>query len=386
MYRYIRAVKFQAILALAVTLAACTAEQPDNRFTITGSAEGVPNQTIFLKTPAADGEESKVAYSAQIVDGQFAFSGELLHPPATMLLDFENPSYSSGTALIVHHGDYAISLSVSEQQVDGAGLQLVNTSSITGSAIYDQYAQLSADVRKNAGRDVNKRIAYLTTLARENPNDTLALLAVTELSYIRDYMSDNTREWYGLFDGMNEGLKASHMARTLRAGVTRRAGAMARNASAQQAATMPVAGEPFKDFTHNDENGNPVTASDLLQPQRYLLLDFWASWCLPCRVDNNPKLKILYNKYHDKGLDVLAVSLDEDMEDWLEAVEVDGMPWINVSEITDAAGVPKASKLYAVTSVPSSFLLDAEGTILAVNLEGDDLAEKIAELLGDSGH
>jgi thiol-disulfide isomerase/thioredoxin len=107
------------------------------------------------------------------------------------------------------------------------------------------------------------------------------------------------------------------------------------------------------------------------------IVDFWAAWCKPCRAEN-PNVVKIYNKYHDKGLNILGVSLDRKAEDWKKAIEDDGLTWNHVSNVDY---FDEIAKLYNVEAIPATFILDAEGTIIAKNLRGPALEEKIAELL-----
>ena len=134
-------------------------------------------------------------------------------------------------------------------------------------------------------------------------------------------------------------------------------------------------GQVAPDFTMNDSTGKPVMLSSL--KGKVLLVDFWASWCMPCR-EENPNLVALYGKYHPKGFDIFGVSFDSKRDRWLKAIADDSLTWTHVSDLSgwdNAAG-----KLYGIRSIPSNVLLDTTGVIIAKNLRGDDLKVKLEEL------
>lgn len=130
------------------------------------------------------------------------------------------------------------------------------------------------------------------------------------------------------------------------------------------------------DFTQPDVNGKMVSLSSF--KGKYVLLDFWASWCGPCRVENPGVLKA-YNKFKDKNFDVFAVSLDEKKDNWLKAVKDDAMPWTQVSDLRGWKN--SAANMYAITAIPQNFLIDPSGKIIASNLRGDALIKKLEEII-----
>ncbi len=128
-----------------------------------------------------------------------------------------------------------------------------------------------------------------------------------------------------------------------------------------------------------DTNGVDISLSEISKG-KYMLVDFWAAWCGPCRAEN-PNIVSCYNDFHEKGFDVLGVSFDKTRSSWIKAIHDDGLLWHHVSDLLywdNAAG-----KLYGIRSIPSSILLDAEGIIIAKNLRGEDLRAKLEELMPD---
>jgi peroxiredoxin len=132
------------------------------------------------------------------------------------------------------------------------------------------------------------------------------------------------------------------------------------------------------DFMQNDTTGKPVKLSDFRG--RYVLVDFWASWCKPCRAEN-PNLLKAYNKFKDKNFTILGVSLDDEdgRKAWLHAVAKDGMPWTQVS---DLKGFKSTAAIdYGINAIPANFLIAPDGKIIARNLRGEDLEKKLAQVL-----
>ena len=137
-------------------------------------------------------------------------------------------------------------------------------------------------------------------------------------------------------------------------------------------------GQKAPDFTSNDVNGKPVALSSKIG-SKLLLIDFWAAWCNPCRQEN-PNVVKVYNEFHKKGFDVFGVSLDNTKEAWVKAIADDKLTWTQVSDLQ--RGNSAAAVLYSVNSIPANFLLDETGKIIARNLRGEALYNKVNEVLG----
>ncbi len=137
-----------------------------------------------------------------------------------------------------------------------------------------------------------------------------------------------------------------------------------------------VAGMEAPEIAMNDPNGVMRRLSDLRG--KVVLIDFWASWCSPCRREN-PNVVRLYNKYHDMGFEVFSVSLDKDGDAWRNAIKADGLVWPNhVSDLKQWSSA--AGRAYGIMSIPSTVLVDGEGRIIARNLRGAELEKKLQEI------
>lgn len=134
-------------------------------------------------------------------------------------------------------------------------------------------------------------------------------------------------------------------------------------------------GQTAPDFELPDPNGKPVKLSDLRG--KYVLIDFWAAWCKPCRQEN-PNVVKLYNQYKDKGFEVFGVSLDRTKEDWLKAIQDDQLTWTHVSDLKYFNSA--AAELYKIDAIPATYMIDPDGKIIAKDLRGPSLENKLAEL------
>jgi peroxiredoxin len=137
-------------------------------------------------------------------------------------------------------------------------------------------------------------------------------------------------------------------------------------------------GENAIELSLPDQNGKIVSLSEL--KGKVVLIDFWASWCGPCR-HNNPHLTKLYRKYHEMGLEIYGVSLDENEKDWKKAIRHDKLSWVQV--IDEKAWAALSAAKYGVDMIPSSFLVDRQGVIRAINAEGTELENNVRDLLKD---
>lgn len=147
-----------------------------------------------------------------------------------------------------------------------------------------------------------------------------------------------------------------------------------------EAEERKATGAPFTDIALNDMAGKTVRLSDYVGKGNYVLVDFWASWCGPCRAEM-PNVRNVYNRFHPKGFEIVGISLDSQSDDWRQATEQMGITWPQMSDLKGWKS--EAATLYGVRSIPFTLLFDPDGKVVATGLRGESLMQKLEQVYED---
>ncbi|AZQ58048.1 redoxin domain-containing protein [Maribacter sp. MJ134] len=365
-----------------LTLVGCN-QEPDG-FTIDGTLRGEIEEgtKVFLKK-IGDNNQPVEVDTATIANGKFQFKGTATAPELHYIFVDEAQGY---TAVILENGTidfngqkdslgFAVVKGTLQNDVFRDYLEQSRALSNKARSIQEDLQRATKDGSPQASiialRDEMQELqeeykGFELDYIKNNPNALISALLLDravatkaigyeEIQTMYDALSpeiQNSRPGKRVLDGI-EGLKKS-----------------------EEAEKNTAIGAKAPEFSGPNPEGETVALSDVMG--KVTLVDFWAAWCRPCRAEN-PNVVAVYNKYHDKGLNIVGVSLDRTAEAWKKAIADDGLEWNHISNI--AYFDDQIAKLYNVDAIPAAFLLDENGIIVAKNLRGPALEEKVAELL-----
>ena len=352
-----------SIVAASMTLAACNAQ---SGYKVTGTVEGMPDGKAIIAT--VNGSSLDTLAKADVKNGSFEFTGNVSEPTGAyimvigqrgaipFMLENANITISAGQAGLTVTGsegqkiyDQFMAINATAQQEAmklQQEFQAANGDQAKIQAIQEAYAKLMTDVQ-----------AKETELIKANPDSYVSAFVIASGMGQMEY--EQLKERYNLL-----GEKA-------------KAGAQGKAIAAQIAKLESTAiGQIAPNFTITTPEGESISLYDI--KGKVKLIDFWASWCGPCRGEN-PHVVEIYKEYHPKGLEIFGVSLDNNKEAWVKAIADDGLVWKHGSDLKGWQSAP--AQLYSVSGIPHTVLLDENNKIIAKNLRGDELKQKIAELL-----
>lgn len=322
------------LMAGILLLASCKDEKA---FVINGTCPDSNGTTVRLVFRV--GKEWKDIDTTAVEDGKFAFKGKI--DPSIPARVVTGTGYCE---LILEPGE--ITLSVGDNKVNGTPLN-------------DKLTTLKDEIEKIVASDdeyaYDKYVLTLTAYISENIQNPLGQMLLDDNLYI---FSDYPDELEELVNSIGEPYKS-----------------MPNIVALKERASKIIstsAGHKFIDFGFTTTTGETMKLSDLVGSSSYVLVDFWASWCGPCRM-SLPAMKELYEANRDKGFSMLGVSLDSDIEAWHSAIEMFEMTWLQTSELKGWEG--EISNLYGVTAIPCTILIDHEGMIVARNVEASEVSQ-----------
>ncbi len=382
------------ILAVILSISACNTNK--NEFEIKGHFENTNGELLLLKLM---GSNQLITIDSAIVDesGKFNFSGEI-EGPNFYMIEKDQQNYLT---IILNPGekvtvsgdandllkDYDVKGSKdSELLKEFTGELMASIEELTElSKIYQDSIQspnlseIMQDLNVRSEVIVEDMRAYTISFIEENPSSLASLMALYQQLAPRQYIlnPETDLEYYILVDSTLYSLyPESDPVKTLHMHV---ANLNEQNKIAESSGNMISIGSVPPEIALPSPEGDTIKLSSTIG--KVVLLDFWASWCSPCRMEN-PNLVSNYKKYHSQGFEIFQVSLDKTKDNWMGGIKDDHLQdWIHVSDLKfwQSSVVP----MYKIQGIPASFLLDKEGKVIATNLRGNALGAKLQEIFGN---
>ncbi|TKC63696.1 AhpC/TSA family protein [Pedobacter hiemivivus] len=386
-------IALSAILMLTIILPEQLSAQTTKNFTINGSLTGMmpmPSKVYLMY----DAVIEKPIDSAMVKNNKYTFKGNVeASVIATITLTkTDTPLPKDKLNVMLDNGilDITSDQSLSNAIVTGSSttahtefLKITSFAvkesaaiqAIMQSEAYKTDESLKKEITSRSTNLLGNSLVNIIKYIRKNPSSPVSpyfTYTMIASGYVTPEMSDT------LYQSFPASLKSAKLGLAIAAVFAKRKQA-ALDALAKRKALdeLTPVGAKAKDFTQNDVNDQPISLSSFRG--KYVLVDFWASWCAPCRAEN-PNLVKAYTKYKNKGFNILGVSLDSKnaKQAWINAIAKDGLVWTQVSDLKSFEN--EAAVLYGIKAIPQNFLIDPNGVIVAKNLRGEALEEKLNEI------
>ena len=357
------------ILVFVLTVLSC--QSAKDEYSIKGTIAGVETGKVYLLKLV--GEQPQSIDTANVVGGKFTFKGKMVTPDIRMLR--------------LNDQDYFAQFFLDNANITvTAKKDSLRSTKITGSPTQDifktyiaEMEKLNKEVLALQGKYQNAMTTGNTSEADKAKIDYQAIIdnnKVYTKNFVKEHSNSVVSAYITLFQLADQidVAELDSLASKFAPELSKSEYVVKINERIQEQKKTAI-GIVAPDFTMNDPEGKPIQLSSLRG--KIVLVDFWAAWCGPCRQEN-PNVVKLYQQYHDKGFEILGVSLDKNKEDWLKAIKADNLTWMHVSDLQYWQNA--AARLYGVNAIPQSFLLDKDGKIIGKGLRGEQLANKLMEL------
>jgi thiol-disulfide isomerase/thioredoxin len=323
-----------------------------DEFIISGYISGYPDQTtIDLLNPNSGAPEA----SSKIIAGKFSLKGKLSFPDFRILAINSQPPYLN---IFLDNSNIIIKAKKDSFEMAEVKGSVSHNDYVAFNKIARPYEQLLAQAGAGDEATAQRAASDFEKFIQKNPGSYITPLAIYRYHQVT---ADNDQ-----LEAMYNKLPAA----------TQKASIGAYLANLIKENKKNPIGKPLANFSQADTAGNNISLSSF--KGKYVLIDFWASWCGPCRQEN-PNIVATYNKYKNKNFTVLGVSLDKAKEPWLAAINADGLTWTHVSDLKGWNNA--VSQQFEIFSIPQSFLLDPQGNVVGKNLRGPSLEAKLQQLL-----
>jgi len=364
-------------IALGVLFLTSCSSEPKG-YTLKGAISGeTENGTkIFLKTTDTLNQLIDID-TAAVENGMFTFTGNQAEPKlhyifmeanpgnapvvienGTIEMEFQKDSMNYAKLKGTEQNDMFMSFLEESRKLTERAISMQNdmrqaaqvNDTATVSALREEFVEFQEEAK-----------SFNVEYVKNNPRALISILILGNLMASKAIPFDEVKS---LFEGLSPEMKATEPGKKLQEQLDKMK-------STEIGAVAPEFSAPTPD-------GDLLALSDVTSKSKLTLVDFWAAWCRPCRMEN-PNIVSVYEKYKDKGFNVLGVSLDNKAEDWKRAIEADGLLWNHISNLQRFQD--PIARLYNINAIPAAFLLDENGVIVARDLRGPALEEKVAELL-----
>lgn len=366
---------FISFLALLVSC------QEEKGYSISGTVENAPDgQKIYLAELNEENNQTTTIDTLEVTGGKFSADLPEKDKPTLSFLTLEG---TKGNVLFVANNNpiefkiYKDSLFASEVS-GGEDNEILysyfNDVRESNEKQAKQRNEMMEAFRQKDSAELNRlqqkqkkmadeNLERKKNIVRENPNSIVSVLILQEIANSQMVSSSEVKE---LFNSLSSEVQDSRLGSMLQDTIDRM--------------SKVEIGSKAPNFSAPTPDGEELALNEVLG--KVTLIDFWASWCKPCR-DENPNIVRVYEKYHDQGLNIIGVSLDRPGQEdkWKQAIEEDNLGWNQVSNLMFWQD-PVAAE-YGVRAIPAAFLLDENGVIVAKDLRGEDLGNKVAEMLGE---